>query len=472
MLAWSLPAGAATYVVGPGEAYPTPSAVPWESLAAGDLVLINWRAEPYRDKWVITRQGAEGAPIVVRGVPGPLGELPVIDGNGAVTRPELNYWGTNRGVIKIGGARVPSDTMPRYIVIEGLDVRGAHQAYTFTNSAGATERYQDQAAAIWIEKGEHITLRGNHLHDSGNGLFVSSVDPDVSRSILVEGNAVYDNGNAGRIFEHNIYTEALGITFQFNYLGPLKAGALGNNLKDRSGAFVARYNWIYSGNRQLDLVESDSPIIRADATYRSTFVYGNVLIEPPGAGNRQIVHYGGDNGQTTIYRKGTLHFYNNTVVSLRPDSTTLFRLSTNDEHVDARNNIFYTSAVGATLSVLDDTGIFDSSRNWFKSGIVSVFGSLSGSVRDDGSSFLGIDPGFRDVAAEDFRPSATSPLVNAGGALAEVALPELTIGWEYVRHLGARLRPDDGRIDIGAFEWEPDPPPALSLPETTTQRTR
>ena len=32
-------AGAATYEVGPGKPYETPSAVPWESLQAGDLDL-------------------------------------------------------------------------------------------------------------------------------------------------------------------------------------------------------------------------------------------------------------------------------------------------------------------------------------------------------------------------------------------------------------------------------------------------
>ena len=40
-----------------------------------------------------------------------------------------------------------------------------------------------------------------------------------------------------------------------------------------------------------------------------------MLIETGGAGNRQIVHYGGDSGTTANYRKGTLYFYNNTVVS-------------------------------------------------------------------------------------------------------------------------------------------------------------
>ena len=42
-------ASAATYQVGPGKPYVTPSAVPWESLQAGDLVLIHWQATPYKD---------------------------------------------------------------------------------------------------------------------------------------------------------------------------------------------------------------------------------------------------------------------------------------------------------------------------------------------------------------------------------------------------------------------------------------
>ena len=226
---------AATYEVGPGRSFETPSDVPWEFLSAGDVVLIYWRSAPYKDKWVICREGTEAAPIVIRGVLGPAGERPVIDGSGAVTRRGLDYWNENRGVIKIGGASVPTDTMPRHIVIENLEVRSARPGYVFIDDHGIAQGYIENAAAIYIEKGEFITLRNNRLLDSGNGLFVGSGDPQVSRGILVEGNAIFDNGNVGSAFEHNVYTEALGTTFQFNYLGPLKAGAGGNNLKDRSG---------------------------------------------------------------------------------------------------------------------------------------------------------------------------------------------------------------------------------------------
>src|SRR3954468_22697045 len=77
---------AATFAVGPGQRYAAIGAVPWESLEAGDTVLIYWRTNVYHEKWVICRQGTLAAPITVRGVPGPQGELPVIDGDGATTR--------------------------------------------------------------------------------------------------------------------------------------------------------------------------------------------------------------------------------------------------------------------------------------------------------------------------------------------------------------------------------------------------
>src|SRR5262249_27497597 len=139
-----------------------------------------------------------------------------------------------------------------------------------------------------------------------------------------------------------------------------------------------------------------------DPSYRQTFVYGNVLIETVNAGNRQIAHYGGDNGTTSKYRKGVLFFYNNTLVSSRTDRTTLFRLSTNEERADVRNNIFYVTAAGSTLSLLDETGVLDLTHNWFKPGRVSTFGTLAGTINDDGSSVVGNAPGFKNEAGQDF----------------------------------------------------------------------
>ena len=47
---------------------------------------LSKQAAAYREKWVICRQGTAAAPIVVRGVAGPGGARPLIDGEGATTR--------------------------------------------------------------------------------------------------------------------------------------------------------------------------------------------------------------------------------------------------------------------------------------------------------------------------------------------------------------------------------------------------
>ena len=114
--------------------------------------------------------------------------------------------------------------MPQWIVIENLEIRGAHNPNTFTGPSGATETYTSPASAIYVEFGENITVRNCDMNNNGNGFFVFSSDTIASRNILVEGNSIHDNGNVGSNFEHNVYVEAIGITFQYNHLGTAAAG--------------------------------------------------------------------------------------------------------------------------------------------------------------------------------------------------------------------------------------------------------
>jgi hypothetical protein len=427
-------------------------------------VLIYYRATPYKEKWVICRQGTPSAPITVRGIAGPSGELPIIDGNGATTRSALNYWNQERSIIKIGGANNPPDTVPQNITLENLEIRSARPPYSFTSANGTTQNYTTNASSIYVEKGENIVVRNCRIHDSGNGFFVASSDALASRNILFEGNHIYDNGIESSIFEHNNYTAAAGITFQYNHFGPLRAGCQGNNLKDRSAGLVVRYNWIEGGNRQLDLVDGeDSSLIRNDPRYRETFVYGNVLIEPDAAGNRQIAHYGGDSGATANYRKGTLYFFNNTIVSTRTDRTTVLRLSTNEETCDFRNNIAYVTAAGSSLSLVDSAGVLNLSHNSFKPGYVATFGTLTGTINDDGTSVLGSSPGFVDQAGQYYDLAAGSNCINAGTFLHPNVLPSNDVIHHYVKHQLSEERTNDGALDIGAYERQSSSPAPLTL---------
>lgn len=465
---------AAVYEVRPNTTLDTIAEVPWATLLPGDTVLIHWRATPYKEKWVICRQGTADLPITVRGVLGPNGERPVIDGNGATTPTNLNYWNEIRGTIKIGGANIPADTMPKYITIESLEIRGAFQGYQFTGFSGQTLTYAQNAASIYVEKAENLTIRNCIITDGGNGLFIGSSSVDTSKNILVEGNYIYGNGNAGSGFEHNNYTAAINITFQYNRFGPLRAGAGGNNLKDRSAGFIARYNWIEGGNRNFDLVDAeDSTQILNSPDYQKTFVYGNVLIKGDG-GNNQITHYGGDSGTLTDYRKGTLYFYNNTIVSTRNGNTVAFRLSTNEETCDARNNIFFTVNAGTTLAMLAESGTLSLVNNWSKSGWRNSFdGAFNGSVTGGSSFVIGTAPGFVDLVNQDFHLTSTGQAVNAGTLLHADVLPVNNVTRQYVKYQKSEARPVSGSFDLGAYEYSAAAPMQIltaSLPNTIRVR--
>jgi uncharacterized protein (TIGR03382 family) len=466
------PLAAATYNVGPGQTYSSIGAAPWATLVAGDIVRIHYRATPYAEKWVLCRQGASGNPITVQGVPeAGTGNLPVITGANAISAPGLNYWGDTRGLLKIGGANTPADTVPQWIVIENLEFRSAHPSYTFTDDAGTPGVvYASNAAGIYVEKGKHLTFRNCVTTDCGNGIFVGpgggAGQPDLTEDIYIGRCYIHGNGISGSAFEHNSYCESFGIVYEYNRYGPLRAGANGNALKDRSAGCVVRYNWIESGNRQLDLVEADGSGIDTLAGYNTTFVYGNILIEPDGAGNSQIIHYGGDNGTTSTYRKGTLYFYNNTVVSTRTGNTTLMRLSTNSETCDCRNNVIYWTAAGSNFGLIDDTGVLNYRNNWFKPGYIPSHsgGAMQGTVTNQGGNVTGASPSFLNEAGQDYSLAAGSTCINAGTTLAAATLALHNVTRHYVKHRQDSARPVDATFDIGAFEagTVPTTPPSAA----------
>ncbi|NND05061.1 MAG: polysaccharide-degrading enzyme [Saprospiraceae bacterium] len=452
-LIYGLPAFATDYHVGPAQALSAITDVPWSTLQAGDKVYIHWKSTAYKEKWVLNRQGTAANRIEVIGINGPNGQKPVIDGNGASTPTVLSYWNENRGVLKIGGSSVPSDAMPSYLTIENLEIRSSRPPYSFTDDNGNTGTYVNNAAAIYIEKGQHIIIRNCTLRDCGNGLFIGAHNGDT-QEILIEKNHIYDNGNDGSIYEHNTYTAGINITYQYNHFGPLRSGAGGNNLKDRSAGLVVRYNWIENGNRQLDLVDAeDSQVLVNHANYHKTHVYGNLLIEPEGAGNSQMVHYGGDSGTETDYRKGDLYFYNNTVISTRTGNTTLMRLSTNDETAHVFNNIIYTSAAGNKFAMIGGDGTFNMHHNWLKTDWVACHCTPSGSVNDQGNNLTGSDPLFVNFSTQDFMLNTNSPSINQGASIPAYLLPAHDVAYIYQKHGDSESRTIWNKVDVGAFEF-------------------
>jgi hypothetical protein len=449
--------------VGPGYALTEPTQVPWESLAPSTLVRIHHRPQPYLAKWVINTAATQAAPVVVLGVRDPVtGARPVISGDGAVTRLALDYWNEGRSVVKIGGSNLPADDIvPAHIHLQGLEIRSGRPGYAYTDDAGAPGTYSTNAAAVHAEIGAHITIEDCVLTDCGNGVFAGSQVSDL----VLRGNYIHANGIEGSIYEHNSYTECLGILFEYNRYGPLRPGCGGNNLKDRSAGTVIRYNWIEAGNRQLDLVETDYVELRDDPRYRTTLVYGNLLIENESTGNSQIVHYGGDGGDEDFYRKGVLHFYHNTVYSTRPGNTTLLRLSTGDEAADVRNTVIHVTAGGARLAINADAGDVELRHCWLTTGWSNSHeGAPTGSVTAQ-DCIAGTDPGFADSSGLGFQPLPGSPLVSAGGPLAAAAQSVMA---QYREHQDGQARADGSLPTIGALSIPIQVrkgPVAMSMPE-------
>ena len=210
----------------------------------------------------------------------------------------------------------------------------------------------------------------------------SSLSPRTTINILLEGNCIHDNGNSGSLFEHNVYVEAIGVTYQYNHFGPPLPGAGGNN---------------------------------------------------------DFVHYGGDTGSAQKLRKGTPNFYNN-LVSDRTDNTRLFRLSRNDESCDARNNIAYVTAAGANLQLLDNYGHLTLTQNWFKTGYTPfVVNRPKGTITDNGT-VTGSSPGFVSEAGQDCHLISGSQAIDAGAALNPAVLPTHNVVREYVKHQSSVAR--------------------------------
>uniref|UniRef100_A0A7S4RI55 Right handed beta helix domain-containing protein n=2 Tax=Ditylum brightwellii TaxID=49249 RepID=A0A7S4RI55_9STRA len=283
----------------------------------------------------------------------------------------------------------------------------------------------------------------------GNGIFITPGVTDVN----IEANYIWGNGNVNSIHEHNVYTEALRISYKYNRFGTLCSGCSGNNLKDRSAGLLVAYNFIEGGNRQLDLVDSSTSSIIEDPSYKVTHVYGNIFVEPDGEGNRQIVHYGGDSGNEANYRNGHLYFYHNSILSTRVGKTTLVRLSSEDCTMNATNNIIKATETvfGNNFELLSEKrGALYMNSNWITDGYIywvtpTGGGSIfeTGNILESTTGSIFSDPNFH-TSPYDLHLS-NSLLI--GSTLEQEAQP---ISHEYVMHTSGQTR---SSMDLGAYGY-------------------
>ena len=454
-------AQAATYDVGPGQTYTNIGDVPWPTIAAGDTVNIHARPTPYAEKFIVNATGTASAPILIQGIADASGALPILDGDNAIEATNENgYQDDTRFIIKVGDANTPSNPNGgAYITIQGLHIRNANPSYTFTsNREGSGVAYDQNASAIWLQHGDHLTVRGCEIENNGNGIFGAWGSGNPVSNVLIEGNYLHDNGIAGDAYEHNSYIQVDTITYQFNHYAPPCATCQGNNLKDRSSNMVARFNWIEGGERVMDLVDNSNAQLVSEPGYATAFVYGNILVKTDSAGNNALVHFGGDSGTTANYRT-TLWFWNNTVVSTRTGHTYLFQLDGSGQTANVVDNAI-ANAVGPPPQILASAGVASFDHNWITTGYTQ-----GGSVTEM-STLTGTDPGFVDLANGDYHLASGSPCIDAAGAL-DAALAGYPLDHEYLAPQQGIARENDGSLDVGAYEYGTP----VSTSTTTTSST-
>ena len=148
------------------------------------------------------------------------------------------------GVVQIAAGAGEKAPLPGYIEIANLRVQDGSRSNQFTAEDGSRASFDEFAACIYARSVQHLIVRDNVLTGCGQGFYNWTGSGNawwdgLQVDTVVRGNYFYDNGNPGSYREHQSYTESDGVTYEYNRFGPMRAGAMGSQLKDRSAGTVS-----------------------------------------------------------------------------------------------------------------------------------------------------------------------------------------------------------------------------------------
>lgn len=347
-----------TYNIGEaGSPYQELSDILWNNLQPGDVVNVHWRAEPYTERLLLNAQGTEAQPITINGIPGPNGEMPVLDANNATTPDQfsnfnLEYRQELGGSIYIGppGNYPSPDEIPQHITVNGFEITGAGQGNSFTDAAGISHSYEGQAG-VYIKGGDDITIENNYIHHNGTGIFSNSNhEYEITEDLVIQGNTFDQNGVSGSYLRHHVYTEGVNTTVDNNVFLAKVDGDQGSLLKMRDvGVTVSNNEFGSSPGHIIDLsdVQSDAMVAAgygtSDAFHNDNHIFGNTIDAETGN-----IYVGGDslgkeNVNSETYRK-SVDFHDNTI-TFAADRDDLWRLGilrapSDDQTFNIANNSF------------------------------------------------------------------------------------------------------------------------------------
>ena len=133
--------------------------VPWATLQPGDTVLIHWQADRVQGKMGDLPQGTAALPITIRGVLGPERRTAGDRRQRCDDADEPQLLEREPRHDQDRRANTPADTMPKHIVIENLEIRGAF----FGLSIHALQRAD---ADVCRQRRPDLCRKGREPHDS------------------------------------------------------------------------------------------------------------------------------------------------------------------------------------------------------------------------------------------------------------------------------------------------------------------
>jgi hypothetical protein len=401
-------ASAATHTVGPGGVADLNSLT---NVQPGDVIEMQG-GQTYPPA-VLKFQGTKEQKITIRGVR-VNGQRPIISGGETTLQVESSH-----------------------VVLEGLDITGGSRRCVFHHA-------------------NDVTIRDSVIHHCSNDGIIGA-DND-SGSLTLESSEIHHNGNGERF--HQIYMSTdenayPGSVFRMQNCY-MHDGNGGNGIKSRAERNEIYSNWIEGGYyHDIELIGPDpSGDVDEGKAREDSDVVGNVFRKSGQHTSHYVARVGGDGtGQTA----GRFRFVNNTFL-LAGDSPEVFRLYDAVDSLELHNNVFFRMGGGPlkvlrTAEVGSPEPLIAGSDNWFP--------TASEVPADWTGSRFGADPGFVNLAGNDLRPAAGSPLIDQGQAtpatlaakpfptpLATQALlpPVASIGPSLTRAVV-------GAIDLGAFEF-------------------
>lgn len=257
------------------------------------------------------------------------------------------------------------------------------------------------------QEGAGLTVSHCWFYDNENGILAG----DNDQSDIVVEYSIFDNNGAGDGFTHNMYINHVN-SFVLRHSWTHQP-VNGHNVKSRAYATTIAYNRISEGADGVGSYQIDLP------NGGFAVVMGNVVQQAATAANSGMLSFAAEGASNPDQK---LFIVGNTFVNERSAGT-------------------FIANHGATEAVV---------RNNIFQGHGTV---VSGAAVQEANLVTTDDPGFVDLEGYDYRLVKGSAAVDSATAPGMADSLDLTPLWQYAGDADRQARPDDGVLDIGAFEY-------------------